>query len=610
MLFSFVCGLMVILIAVFWAYQGLLGAALMFFEAVIASMIAFGYYESLNSMWDASLGTGVGLPLAFMVLFLVPLFIMRMLTDKMIPQNLTIPMYVDRAGGGLFGFFTGMILIGSALIGMQMLPLGSGIIGFERWTAKADGTPQRNNILLKPDEFTVGMANMLSNGRFGGDNPFAQAKPDLLEDLYSVRADVQSESMNYLPKDALSVTGYWTARQIDQATHAESGGALTRKFETRDPVKSTNQFLVCRVRVSPKAAPKEKAEIRFRLPQFRVVGPAPDKDGKFARTPEVYLATGMSDIYTHKKLGMTAVGSGQASRLVMFSPQTDFILGPNETKEVEARGGQGFDLDVAFEVPDGFEPWFLEFKRGPRVELTPKMAMKEPPSDAASARGSDNVAKTAKSGDDEKPKKPAAPKVGAAPAGRTQVANAVEERTGVSDELPIPLDRNEAIVSRALQAGKLNECKFWVEVPTKEIDAASRVTKFFVPSDKKMVQIGAEKMEALSMYGRALSFANRVAAQISITDSKGQKYYAIGQYGAAEVEGKLMFEVQYYPADEVPERALSGKKPQKVTESILNKAGRTNSKFGYIFLVDPGVKIVSFEAGKGGGQTLNIDVPE
>ena len=100
MLFSIVAGLMVLLVSAFWAYQGLYSSLLMFVEAVIACMIAFGFYESIHSMWEASLNPGLGLPLAFMALFLVSLLIMRMLTDKLIPSNLTLPMYVDRVGGG------------------------------------------------------------------------------------------------------------------------------------------------------------------------------------------------------------------------------------------------------------------------------------------------------------------------------------------------------------------------------------------------------------------------------------------------------------------------------------------------------------------------------
>src|SRR5262245_28811460 len=118
MLFSIVVFLMVVLVAMFWTYQGLFSSLIMFFETLIALLLAVNFYEALNSLWDAQLGTGLGQPLAFILIFLVSLFAMREVTDRLVKRNVTIPMYVDRAGGGIVGLFLGLLLIGSALIPM------------------------------------------------------------------------------------------------------------------------------------------------------------------------------------------------------------------------------------------------------------------------------------------------------------------------------------------------------------------------------------------------------------------------------------------------------------------------------------------------------------
>ena len=115
MLFSIVVALMVLLVAAFWAYQGFFSGVIMFFESVVAAMLAFALFEQIHSMWEDSIGVGIGLPLAFMLVFLISLALMRVFTDKFIPNNVRFPLYVDRVGGGVAGFFTGLVLVGSAL---------------------------------------------------------------------------------------------------------------------------------------------------------------------------------------------------------------------------------------------------------------------------------------------------------------------------------------------------------------------------------------------------------------------------------------------------------------------------------------------------------------
>lgn len=81
-------------------------------------------------------------------------------------------------------------------------------------------------------------------------------------------------------------------------------------------------------------------------------------------------------------------------------------------------------------------------------------------------------------------------------------------------------------------------------------------------------------------------------------------------YSAAPIGGKMVLEIQYHPEADVPERCLA--KAQKVTANIMRDTPEDQRKFGYIFLVDPGVKIVTFSAGarQGAKQKLEIDVPQ
>ncbi|HWL92999.1 MAG TPA: CvpA family protein [Phycisphaerae bacterium] len=602
MLFSLVVALMVILIAAFWAYQGFFSALIMFFESVVACMLAFGFYEVLAGMWIEQTGPGLGHALAFMGIFLGSLLLLRMATDKLIRDNVTLPLVLDRAGAAAAGFFTGMITVGGALTAIQMLPIGTGVFGFERYSTDKNGLTLSNGLgLFRPDEFVCGLAGMLSNDRFGGDVRFSEAKADYVKALYSARAVPMSEENMFVQEGKVKVNAWWQVPQIDKPTHTleKATGNMIRNFASESPLKASNTFVVCNVSVAKDVSgPDGKGAVRFRVPQFRLVGPPPsDEAVRQITKPQVILASGMTDIYTHRKHGPKSVSGEQRKRLTAFSPVTDFILSDAETKVVE--DGDSWKFDVAFEVPADFTPWYLEFKQGGRADLTRVKMSKEPPSYASGPQG--------QGGKQGLVEEQAPQTVGAAPGGALHVANAIEERTEATSLIPIPLDKNDSAVSTRLSGGKLAaEARFWV-VPRTDLPSEERVTEFDVPEGKRMVQIGADVLKQSSMYSRAIGFANRVLAQIKIIDDKGNEYYAIGFYAAAEQNGTWTIEVQYDPNSEVPERAL--KKPTKVTHNIMNQAGKDKTKFGFLFIVEPGAKIVKFSAGAKETQTLNIEVP-
>jgi hypothetical protein len=627
MIFSIVVALMVLLVTAFWVYQGFFSSAIMFLCTVIACLLAFGFYEQVHSLWAANLNAGLGLPLALMLVFIAALLVLRLGTDKMIPSGVKLPVIADRAGGGLCGLFTGLLLVGTALVAIQMLPIGSSVLGFERVTTAADGTTEENKFMLRPDGFTIGLVNYLSSNSLQGETSFADAKPDFIEDLYSARANPQPEERVFVPKDSLQVKGYWQVPQIDQVTQRAEGEGLSREFTTLEPG-AGKKFLVCRVRLDTSSAAEGTSDLRFRTPQFRIVGPPPASDGS-SGSPEVYWACGMSDLYIHKDHGLAIVKADQAARLVRFGPQTDFLLNGKTARSIAEIVGSGehatikaFVFDVAFEVPESFAPWYIEYKRGAQVELTKKLFREQPPPDAAVAYGSAppkrsskpeeaSAAENDEDGDEEPEKKESKPKIGKPTGGNVHIADAIEARTGVFDTLPTPLPKGNSFVSRALQGDALGECHFYLDLP-EQPPTEGAVTKLFVPEGKKMVQVGADKKDALSLFGRALNFATNVAGQIRITDSEGKDYFAIGVYSAAPIGGKTVFEIQYYPESEQPETALKKNKPKKVTENVLRGTKPDKRIFGYLFLVDPGVKIMSFSSGarNAGKQTLEIDVPQ
>lgn len=607
-MFSLAVGLMVILVAAFWAFQGFFGAIIMFFEAVVALMVAFGFYEPINGLWAESLGS-MGPPVALMGLFVATLVILRVITDKIIPTGIRLPVWADRAGGGVCGFFTGMILIGIALVSVQMLPIGPTLFGFERLTADDDGLPVQNNMLFNPDGFAIGMANMLSNNRLGGETPLSSNRPDMLLDICAGRAAPQPEARVDVPARCLKVESFWKTGQLrDVHQRSTNGKELQRTYSDCGPQDAMNTFMVCRVRLEGTASHEhKKGEVRFRLPQFRIVGPPPGAS-ESSTTPHVYMACGMTDIFTHQEFSnIRSMQPEQAAEIVRFSPTTDLILSLEQTKPVAETSNDGKDvkaylINVAFEVPDDFVPWYVEFKRGGRFDMTGKKPIEG--DQIAEAKVIRPSAPPAEEGDQESSK---AAEVGKAPGGPFQVAIATDAEA--TSSLPIVLSTSDQWVAKQLRRKKIRKSSWAVNLPKdpSSVKQSKRVAGFQVPSDMRMVQVYASKAAPKSALARSISMAANVASSITISGNNGKTYFALGKYAVVPMDNKFVFEVQYDPKPDMPERCL---KPfTRITAGALRNADPNQKLFVYLFLVDPGIEITQFSAGKK-TQKLKLSVPD
>lgn len=647
MILSLIAALFVLLIAAFWAFQGVFSSAIMLLETIAAVMIAFGFYEPLAGVLADKIPE-YHAAVALVLIFVVTLVVLRVLTDKYIGTGMQFPMIVDRAGGGLLGLLTGLLVIGVALIGIQMLPVGPELLGFQRISPAAPKV--RHSVWLNPDGFTVGIVNLLSApGRFSGGGSFGDARPAFLDDLAAANLGAAVNSRRDVPLQALAARNYWLVDSIDEVMQQPEGDKWKREFKKVQPDDPAHRYLVVRVGLDTGAAdfPEEGGSLRmarFTPAQFRIVGR--EADGGAA---DWRMASGLSDIFS-EKVGFK-LDKYRAQRVVRWPLDQPFGLGTDNAVELVKDGK--FVLDVAFEVPADFKPKFIEFKSGARAELNEKMALAKPPV-AEKAPPPKPAAKPKKASDDEeedeegeegneKPaagsekkstKKPAADadddesesgetkpddedddaaekpkvKVGEKPAGRTGVAAAVEEKTGVSAKLPMPLKKS-GFPSASLQGGKFKEGHVVFEPAEAGAKPADSVVEFVVPEGQRVVQVGAEAVFAGSMLGQVLEYAKRAVSQISIESDSGERFFAIGVYTAATIGGKRVLEIQYWPEADVPERCLEP--ARKLTPNVLRTAANQGDlKMGFVFLVPPGTKIVKFHSSPRNSQDVAIDVPK
>lgn len=121
-----------------------------------------------------------GEPLTLGLMFLVSLFIMRVLADKFIKQEMHLPLYVDKSIAAVLGVFSGIIMAGIPLTMLQMIPLGDrSVMGY---TPFDDNLKGYNKISpFAPDDFVLGLGRVFSTASMGSGNPMPTAQEQKLE---------------------------------------------------------------------------------------------------------------------------------------------------------------------------------------------------------------------------------------------------------------------------------------------------------------------------------------------------------------------------------------------------------------------------------------------
>ncbi|MBU0717521.1 MAG: hypothetical protein KJ749_04670 [Planctomycetes bacterium] len=116
-------------------------------------------------------------------------------------------------------------------------------------------------------------------------------------------------------------------------------------------------------------------------------------------------------------------------------------------------------------------------------------------------------------------------------------------------------------------------------------------TEFNVPEDKRLLQLNTGRLQARSGLGQALDFAQRTLQNYIIEDSNGRQYLVIGKYAIADVDGRRVFEVQYFPEQAGSIGGLGAF--SKIRETEL----KGDYEYVLLFLIEPGATVTSFSTG-------------
>ncbi len=194
--FTIIVFAFILLIAYWWANQGLFSALMHCICVIISGGLAFAFWEPVvigyllkgSSFDNYSWGIALGL------LFFLFLVITRLASDILVPFDIQLPSLPNTIGGGVVGFIAGVLTIGMALISCGFIQGPTELMGFLGWARGADsqGAPKQFNQMFLPSaNWTENFYRQLSLGSMSPSGKYSMAThfPRLADTALSLHRD-------------------------------------------------------------------------------------------------------------------------------------------------------------------------------------------------------------------------------------------------------------------------------------------------------------------------------------------------------------------------------------------------------------------------------------
>lgn len=309
---------LVLLIAYWWANQGLFSAVMHCLCVIVAGAIALAFWEPIvvkyllpvsqvdNYSWGLTLGG----------LFVVSLFILRTICDKVAPNNVKFPDLVNTLVGGAVGLWAGVLTMGMAAIACGMMQGPVEIVGFIGWARDGNnnGAPNKlNSMWLPVANITERFYATLSRGSLSPIKPTAlyDYYPNLADTALSLNRDTFFDGEGRVSIKPDSVTLGSVTFDSSYSLEGENPGAYAVEFTVDSGAfDGGEQFVLssAQARLVTKSSPGAKPARAF---PKRFIQPAP------GGARESFLFDDLSNY-------ATSVPGEQEAKFVLVFPTTEF----------------------------------------------------------------------------------------------------------------------------------------------------------------------------------------------------------------------------------------------------------------------------------------------
>ncbi len=537
------------------ALQGVLSAAIMCGLVLLCTALAFATYEWVAMSYLLGPLGDLSMPVALVGTFIVPLIVSRILLDIYITRSSLIPALIDRAAAACVALVTAMTMAGVLALAILMSPLGGSFLGH---TLMDPETGEEGSLWLAPDRFAVSVATHMSEGVFSGRHSFRDAHPDLVQEVCWAQSS-PSGIRHIAPEGSITVQhverrDFIFDKTIDErARRRDSTQGITHERVNPD---NGRQWYLVRLKLGPDAMDDDKQH-RFTRHQIRLVG----RESSAGPTAN-YAPVAMTD-NDNPKLAVR-IENGK-----LYQPH------------------EGSEVDFVFDVSERFVPEFIEYMVGARADLSQR-AIGDSEAPEATQASAEPVSGTPAPAGDRRSR----------PRGRRSTDRVSGVRATQSshfgDNLPTEMTDYQKF---SLEQSRQTYSSGHVHGNVADQDGGSdaKLTKFAVPSDKRLLHLEVEELRARSGIGKVLSFAVTTVKQYQLQDEQGNVYPVVGQYAVVDIDGQDVVEIQYYP-EAVAAGGRGGIRDfRRIKKRQLEARG---SRLVYLFLVEPGARIASFSTGR------------
>ncbi|NQU76331.1 MAG: hypothetical protein HQ546_08480 [Planctomycetes bacterium] len=178
--------LLILGIIYFQSTQGLFSSLIMAICTLVCTVLAFTYYEPLARAFLYARIPAQAEAAGLIGLLIIPLLIVRLLIDRYLPGNVVPGVWIDRIGGGLFGLVTALLLVGTLMTAVQMLPFGRSVIGYNPYN---DDLQPASGLGINAPGFTLAVVKGLSGGSLARSpaRPLSKRHDNIIMELWAAR---------------------------------------------------------------------------------------------------------------------------------------------------------------------------------------------------------------------------------------------------------------------------------------------------------------------------------------------------------------------------------------------------------------------------------------
>ncbi|MBN1942744.1 MAG: CvpA family protein [Phycisphaerae bacterium] len=209
MILHVVAILLILGLAYLLMMQGLFSSLIMAVCSIFSLAVAtalFSWFAATTELYK--LQPTIAEAVSFSLLFAGPLIGLRFLADKFIRSDIYFDVIVDRAGGAIFGLFSGTVMVGALLVVIQLAPFGRVVWGdFSPFT---DALRRDKRVApFFPDDFVVGFGKCISAGSMSAGETWADQHDNLLLEAFCARNTAGRNGRTDVTPGAIqSVTAY------------------------------------------------------------------------------------------------------------------------------------------------------------------------------------------------------------------------------------------------------------------------------------------------------------------------------------------------------------------------------------------------------------------